>query len=200
MTIPAISAMPNVTEPHAEAKAEPYPPTRSAAAAAQPYVNPSLRLDPALGLVVIEFRDEAGELTSTIPSQRQIEAYRVHARTPSAPAMAGIAASQAEASPTTGPPADPGDTTRGAFNAQPPPTTVAAPAQSEPNGSVPGEKRAPTDVTLLAALASAVTVPPQSSVRSEEPIRPEPARAPPVSAPAASERSPAMSDTPSHGA
>ncbi len=38
--------------------------------------NPSLRLDPALGLVVIEFRDESGDVSRSIPSVRQLEAYR----------------------------------------------------------------------------------------------------------------------------
>ena len=49
------------------------------AAAAPIYANPALRLEPALGLVVIEFRDSSGELTKSIPSQRQLQAYKVHA-------------------------------------------------------------------------------------------------------------------------
>ena len=44
----------------------------------QPYTNPDLRLDPALGLVVIEFHDESGKLINSIPNQRQIDAYRLH--------------------------------------------------------------------------------------------------------------------------
>jgi hypothetical protein len=51
----------------------------------QPYVNPTLRLDAAAGLVVIEFRDTSGKLTSSIPSERQIAAYRSH-QTPRAKA------------------------------------------------------------------------------------------------------------------
>jgi hypothetical protein len=51
------------------------PPTGAGAPGAPPVANPSLHLDPALGLVVIEFRDEAGHVTGSIPSQRQIEAY-----------------------------------------------------------------------------------------------------------------------------
>ena len=39
--------------------------------------NPTLRLDPTLGLVVIEFHNSAGELTHTIPGQRQLDAYRM---------------------------------------------------------------------------------------------------------------------------
>jgi hypothetical protein len=37
--------------------------------------NPSLRLDPVLGLVVIEFRS-AGVITRSFPSQSQLEAYK----------------------------------------------------------------------------------------------------------------------------
>ncbi|MFC7475940.1 hypothetical protein ACFQS7_16330 [Dankookia sp. GCM10030260] len=37
--------------------------------------NPSLRLDPALGLVVLEFRDGAGR-TATLPTERELDAYR----------------------------------------------------------------------------------------------------------------------------
>jgi hypothetical protein len=42
-----------------------------------PLTNPTLRLDPALGLVVIEFHnDTTGSVTASIPSQRQLEAYQ----------------------------------------------------------------------------------------------------------------------------
>jgi len=77
MTIPAIQAIATNADP---------PPPRSPAskrseappAAPSPYVNPTLRLDAELGLVVMEFRDDSGSLTATIPSERQIEAYRAH--------------------------------------------------------------------------------------------------------------------------
>ena len=49
---------------------------------AEPIANPTLRLDPSLGLVVIEFRDHAGSVASQIPSQRQMDAYRMHTETP----------------------------------------------------------------------------------------------------------------------
>ncbi len=39
--------------------------------------NPSMRIDPALGLVVIEFRDTAGRVTEQLPDPRQLDAYRV---------------------------------------------------------------------------------------------------------------------------
>jgi hypothetical protein len=38
--------------------------------------NPTLLLDPALGLVVIEFVSKSGAVTTSIPSQRQLTAYR----------------------------------------------------------------------------------------------------------------------------
>jgi hypothetical protein len=41
-----------------------------------PTPNPQLRLDPALGLVVIELRGDHGMVTS-IPSERQLQAYKV---------------------------------------------------------------------------------------------------------------------------
>jgi hypothetical protein len=46
------------------------------------YVNPSYQFDPTVGLVVIEFHDNAGTLTNSIPTQRQLEAYRTHQETP----------------------------------------------------------------------------------------------------------------------
>ncbi|WP_165838817.1 hypothetical protein [Roseicella frigidaeris] len=52
----------------------------------------SLRLDPALGLVVIEFRDQAGHVES-LPTQRELEAYRRGgAAPPGAPDTGGMAA------------------------------------------------------------------------------------------------------------
>ena len=38
--------------------------------------NPTLELNAALGLVVIEFRNSAGAVTNTIPSQQQLQAYQ----------------------------------------------------------------------------------------------------------------------------
>jgi hypothetical protein len=42
------------------------------------YVNPDFRFDPSTGLVVIEFHNDSGQLTNSIPSQRQLDAYRLH--------------------------------------------------------------------------------------------------------------------------
>lgn len=77
MTISAVQAVttnpdPSLARSPGSKRADP-PPTASS-----PYVNPTLRLNAELGLVVMEFRDESGALTATIPSERQIEAYRTH--------------------------------------------------------------------------------------------------------------------------
>ena len=51
----------------------------NAAATAVP--NPALRMDAELGLVVLEFRDARGELAASIPTRRELDAYRQAART-----------------------------------------------------------------------------------------------------------------------
>ena len=51
--------------------------------------NPRLRLDGSLGMVVIEFRDAVGDVANSIPSPRQMEAYRAAAIS-DAPAPAGL--------------------------------------------------------------------------------------------------------------
>jgi hypothetical protein len=64
-------------------------PSRSVASALTPvvkpvplFVNPSFQFDPTVGLVVIKFHNDTGELTNSIPSQRQLAAYRSHQATP----------------------------------------------------------------------------------------------------------------------
>jgi len=94
LTVTAVSGTASAGESHTEIKTEPFPQPRQPAVPGQPYVNPSLHLDPALGLVVIEFRDAAGEVTASIPSQRQIDAYRLHVHPPAefnvTPAVPGV--------------------------------------------------------------------------------------------------------------
>ena len=51
--------------------------------------NPTLRLDAALGLVVVEYRDDRGAITTSIPSQRALAAYRRWDATRSGPAPSG---------------------------------------------------------------------------------------------------------------
>ena len=42
------------------------------------FVNPSRQFDPTVGIEVIQFHDSSGAVSSTIPSQRQLAAYRSH--------------------------------------------------------------------------------------------------------------------------
>ena len=52
-------------------------PPPEAAGSTEDLPNPTMRLDPVLGLVVIEFHNGSGSLTSSIPGQRQLDAYRM---------------------------------------------------------------------------------------------------------------------------
>jgi hypothetical protein len=38
--------------------------------------NPRLRIDRDLGIVVIEFRDSTGKISNTLPTERELRAYR----------------------------------------------------------------------------------------------------------------------------
>jgi hypothetical protein len=46
------------------------------------FVNPSFQFDPSVGLVVIQFHDDKGTVNDSIPSPRQLAAYRDHQATP----------------------------------------------------------------------------------------------------------------------
>jgi hypothetical protein len=53
--------------------------------------NPRIRIDTELSLVVLEFRDDGAEVSRTIPSPREIDAYRAGAEEmPGAPREAGV--------------------------------------------------------------------------------------------------------------
>jgi len=41
-----------------------------------PPINPDFHLDPALNIVVLQFFDAEGNVTQSIPSQKQLNAYR----------------------------------------------------------------------------------------------------------------------------
>lgn len=65
--------------------------------------NPTLRLDAALGIVVIEFRNAAGEIADSIPTQQQLEAYRLRFASTSGKDQAGEPpATTAEPTPAKG--------------------------------------------------------------------------------------------------
>jgi hypothetical protein len=76
--------------------------------------NPRLRLDGTLGMVVLEFRDGVGRLAHSIPTAREIAAYRAAALS-DAPMPIGTAAPRA------------GD---------PPAPAAAATATASPSGAV----------------------------------------------------------------
>ena len=68
--------------------------------------NPSLRIDPALGIVIIAFHDDPGKVSCTIPTERQLDAYRrsfsgnADTTTLPAPGYLGGSATTEQAAPT----------------------------------------------------------------------------------------------------
>jgi hypothetical protein len=77
---PVLGASENAAGPKAELFT---PPSQTAATAPAVLVaNPTLRFDVASGLVVIEFHDAAGDVTTSVPTLRQLEAYRIHSQSP----------------------------------------------------------------------------------------------------------------------
>ena len=66
-----------------------------AAAQAPPCPNPSLRIDGALGLVVIEFHDRTGQVATSIPTARQLDAYRTFGQ----PAASAARVAQGQGTP-----------------------------------------------------------------------------------------------------
>ncbi len=72
--VPSLSAPP-LTGATGSVRASAAPAAQAATqAAGNP--NPTLRLVPALGLVVIEFVSKSGAVTTSIPSQRELTAYQ----------------------------------------------------------------------------------------------------------------------------
>lgn len=63
-------------------------------------INPTLRLDPALGLVVVEFHNDRGELTTSIPSQYMLQAYQRWNDTHFGPAPPGTTSTVADSQPS----------------------------------------------------------------------------------------------------
>ncbi len=100
----ALQIRPSVEAPRAPARAA--GPERDAGAAPPPPApvtpNPRLRLDAPLGMVVIEFRDQVGDVANTIPSPRQMAAYRA-AAVSDAPVPVGIRARPEPTAPAQAP-------------------------------------------------------------------------------------------------
>jgi hypothetical protein len=77
-TIPTIAAIPFGNARGAKPIAATVKPATLVDTPPTPHltINPVLRLDEGLGVVVIEFVNDRGEIATSIPSQRQLEAYR----------------------------------------------------------------------------------------------------------------------------
>jgi hypothetical protein len=78
LALQPLTAVRTNSEIGGEAKAATNPPPFQPEPPANPspITNPSQRLDRALGIVVLEFRNDAGAVTTSIPSQRQLQAYQ----------------------------------------------------------------------------------------------------------------------------
>ena len=50
-------------------------PTVNEALTSPAHTSPSLELDAAIGIVVIQYRNQSGQIELSIPSQQQLEAY-----------------------------------------------------------------------------------------------------------------------------
>jgi len=132
--IQPVSSLPAGSEATAEAKAQgsshaSFPsPTVEQPSTMPALANPSLRLDPALGLVVLEFHSDSGAVTTSIPSELQLEAYQRWTQTGigAPPGGMGGGATAAGGQGTQAPPAQPADS---APQAPRPP-----PDQGEPAG------------------------------------------------------------------
>jgi hypothetical protein len=75
--IQSVPPLSSVNEAVVEPKAASYPLSAATDLSTAPAMaNPSLRLDPSLGLVVLEFHSGSGAVTTSIPSQHQLEAYQ----------------------------------------------------------------------------------------------------------------------------
>lgn len=70
---PLLVAPPHI--PERAAQLPPDPPAVAADSPARPIApNPSMRIEPTLGMVVFELRDGAGEVTRSVPTERELRA------------------------------------------------------------------------------------------------------------------------------
>jgi hypothetical protein len=108
-------------------------PTEQSVPAAAAAPNPTLKLNAALGLVVIEFRNSAGAVVSSIPTSKQIQAYQQWqdsgiGRPPN------LGASMSNAAPASASP----------------PTSASGQAQAPPDEQTPPPAQAPTHAPVPA--------------------------------------------------
>jgi hypothetical protein len=104
-----------------------------------PIINPTLRLEPGLGLVVIEFRNDTGAVTTSIPSQRQLQAYQRWDVTHFGPTPLGRR-SDPPTGTSTAPPSAPNAPATPPGNEE-----AAASAPTRASGQMPAEKNAYPD-------------------------------------------------------
>jgi hypothetical protein len=102
LTVPRIAATTAVSGERSPAVPARPPAAEGLRPAGSALPNPTLRLDPGLAMVVIEFRDESGAVRTSIPSQQQLDAYRAWQRSktgppPAAPGVEGPAPAPAAA-------------------------------------------------------------------------------------------------------
>ena len=77
-----VGAAPATTTKAAASTATASDPVAAAASSKRPLVDPSLHLDLALNLVVLQFIDDKGNVTRSIPSEKQLKAYQAHEASP----------------------------------------------------------------------------------------------------------------------
>ena len=99
VTVQAIAAVRSANSGNEAVRSAAFEPARPEQASASPIPNPSLQLDPALGLVVIEFRNDSGAVTTSIPTEREIAAYQRWEQTKFGPVPHGMHASKASTAP-----------------------------------------------------------------------------------------------------
>lgn len=78
---PPVPAPASAAQPAPPPDAAVAPPAGAppAGAAARNGPNPSLRVEPSLGIVVFEVRDTAGEVVRSVPTERELRDYRAAA-------------------------------------------------------------------------------------------------------------------------
>jgi hypothetical protein len=75
--ISSVASVPPSPPAHAAPSLPAAPPQAAATGASgAPALNPGLHLNPALNLVVLQFFNAEGEVTQSIPSQKQLRAYQ----------------------------------------------------------------------------------------------------------------------------
>ena len=100
LAVQAITALRTASDSSSDTKVTTFEPaSQPEHEAASPIPNPSLQLEPALGLVVIEFRNDSGAVTTSIPSERQIAAYQRWQQTKFGPAPDGMHTPAPKAAP-----------------------------------------------------------------------------------------------------